>query len=105
MQVFKEMTVTRRGQIRNISPEDWPAITEIINKTWQDYEFYEPMTAEGFNELIHRTPEYNNGSIWTITSRVNNATGLNPGGGPLKSVGTSVKTVKSTNTNMKATAR
>jgi GNAT superfamily N-acetyltransferase len=57
--VFKEMDIAHTGAIRHMVPEDLPGVVSLINDTWKEYEFYEPMTAEEFNQLIARTPAYN----------------------------------------------
>jgi GNAT superfamily N-acetyltransferase len=64
--VFKEMAITPGGKIRNIASEDWPAVAELVNCTWQGYDFYEPMTAEGFHKIMMRTPEYSNNNIFIL---------------------------------------
>jgi len=64
--VFKEMAFTYKGNIRNIVPEDLPAVSKLTNDTWRGYELYEPMTAEEFNRLIKRTPEYDHNNIFVL---------------------------------------
>jgi GNAT superfamily N-acetyltransferase len=64
--VFKEMAIAHTGNIRHMVPEDVPGIVSLINDTWQEYEFYEPMTTEEFNRLIVRTPEYNYDNIFLL---------------------------------------
>jgi GNAT superfamily N-acetyltransferase len=56
--VFREMEVRADGEVRAILPEDLSAVTTLINDTWRDYEFYEPLTDEDLDELIARVPGY-----------------------------------------------
>jgi GNAT superfamily N-acetyltransferase len=64
--VFKEMALAHTGKIRHMVPEDVPMVVSLINDTWKEHEFYEPMTTEEFNRLIARTPEYNYDNIFLL---------------------------------------
>ena len=64
--VFKEMAIAHKGNIRHMVPEDVPEVVSLVNDTWKEYEFYEPMTAEEFNRLIERTPEYSNENVFLL---------------------------------------
>lgn len=64
--VFKEMAITHKGNIRNMVPEDLPAVAKLVNDTWRGYEFYEPMTDEDFNKLIARTPAYDYENVFLL---------------------------------------
>lgn len=56
--VYKEMKVRQEGTVRMMSVNDLPAVSRLLNNTWQEYELYEPVTAESLNEIIERIPEY-----------------------------------------------
>jgi len=64
--VFKEMDINHKGNIRSISNEDLPAVADLLNNTWQEYEFYEPMTGEELDKVIKRIPGYNINNIFIL---------------------------------------
>lgn len=64
--VFKEMALTHTESIRHMMPEDVPGVVSLMNDTWKEHEFYEPVTTEEFNRLIERTPEYHYDNIFLL---------------------------------------
>lgn len=62
--VYKEMKVNHTGNIRTMTPDDLPAVSQLLNETWQEYELYEPTTVESLNELIERMPGYSLDNIY-----------------------------------------
>jgi GNAT superfamily N-acetyltransferase len=64
--VFQEMTTTQRGNIRPMVLEDLPTVTEVVNGTWKEYDFYEQITAEDLSRLIARIPEYHYEDIYVL---------------------------------------
>lgn len=56
--IYKKMDVASRGNIRPIAKEDLDAVAKLMNDTWQGYELYEPISAEGLAVFIHRIPAY-----------------------------------------------
>lgn len=56
--VFKEMNVQSFGRIRTIEETDLETVVDLLNKTWQGYELYEPITTNSLLQFIHRTPGY-----------------------------------------------
>ena len=56
--VYKEMEVPSKGKIRSMVREDLDAVAKLMNDTWQDYELYEPTSAEGLAAFIQRIPGY-----------------------------------------------
>lgn len=64
--VYKEMDTKNRGRVRLIVPEDLPAVANLVNETWQDYELHEPMTADSLARLVARTPAYSYDNILVL---------------------------------------
>lgn len=56
--IYKEMDVPSRGKTRPIAQEDLDAVAKLMNDTWQGYELYEPISAEGLAAFIQRIPAY-----------------------------------------------
>ena len=49
--VYKEMDTTSSGRIRAIVPEALDPVADLLNKTWQSYELYEPVSAATCSRL------------------------------------------------------
>jgi GNAT superfamily N-acetyltransferase len=64
--VFREMEVRADGEVRTILPGDLPAVAALINDTWRDYEFYEPLTAEDLDARIARVPGYSYDNLFVL---------------------------------------
>ena len=64
--VFTEMSIESKAGIRLISSDDLNAVSELINKTWEGYELYEPVSAETFAEQVNRTPAYSFDNIFVL---------------------------------------
>jgi hypothetical protein len=56
--VFRELKVRADGEVRTVTPGDLANVAALINDTWRDYEFYEPLTAKSLDELVGRVPGY-----------------------------------------------
>jgi GNAT superfamily N-acetyltransferase len=56
--VFKKMELRLKHAIRPITAEDLEPVAELLNKTWQDFELYEPQSTVGLSQFISRTPAY-----------------------------------------------
>ncbi len=56
--VRKEMDVPSRGKVRSVTPDDMATVAGLLNKTWEDFEMYEPTSAEALAHFISRTPAY-----------------------------------------------
>jgi GNAT superfamily N-acetyltransferase len=56
--VFKEMPIPPPGTIRALAYEDLNPVAELLNKTWQGNDLYEPRSGEGLARFIERTPAY-----------------------------------------------
>lgn len=56
--IYKEMKVGSHGKVRPIMSEDLPAVSELINRTWRDYDLYGTTSAEALAQFINRTPGY-----------------------------------------------
>jgi GNAT superfamily N-acetyltransferase len=56
--IYKEMKIGSYGKVRPMMPEDLPAASELINKTWRDYDLYGATSAEALAQFINRTPGY-----------------------------------------------
>jgi GNAT superfamily N-acetyltransferase len=57
--VYKEMPVESVYKTKTAEIDDLPDIASLVNETWQDYELYEPKSADGLQQFITRTPGYN----------------------------------------------
>lgn len=64
--VFKDMPIESGYEIRTATEDDLPAVASLINETWQDYELYEPKSAEGIVHFITRTPGYDFSNLFLI---------------------------------------
>lgn len=57
--IYKKMNTPCEKHVRPAQPEDLNALAALANKTWQDFEFYEPLSAEALSASVSRTPGYN----------------------------------------------
>jgi hypothetical protein len=64
--VYKEMDVRCKWTVRQIRPEDLPAVAEVLNETWQGFELYAPTSAEGLKQFISRTPRYDYNNLLVL---------------------------------------
>lgn len=64
--VFKEMALPSQSNIRSVIPEDLPAVANLLNTTWQGYDFPEPVTAESLERLLRTMPEYGYESVFVL---------------------------------------
>lgn len=53
--VYKRMETQK---VRTITKEDLPAVAELLNNTWQNYNLYTPVTPEGLAQFVTHTPGY-----------------------------------------------
>jgi len=52
------MSTASEKHVRPARPEDLDRLAALANKPWQNYEMYEPLTAEVLSASIKRTPGY-----------------------------------------------
>ena len=64
--VRKEMNVPSMGRIRPVISGDMATVAELLNETWQGFEFYEPTSAEALTQFINRTPAYSSDSLLVL---------------------------------------
>ena len=64
--VRKEMEVSSTGRIRPVTSEDMAAVAELLNKTWQGFELYEPTSAQSMAQFISRTPAYSSDNLLVL---------------------------------------
>jgi GNAT superfamily N-acetyltransferase len=64
--VNQEMDVGSEAKVRPITQDDLDDVASLVNETWQDYELYEPMTAESLASLVKRTPVYSFNDIFVL---------------------------------------
>lgn len=57
--IYKKMDTTSGKNVRTARPEDIDRLAELFNKTWQNFELYEPLSAEELSASLERTPGYN----------------------------------------------
>jgi len=56
--VFKQKSVPDTGKVRPITPEDFPAVADLLNETWQGHQLYEPTSPDALAQFIHRMPVF-----------------------------------------------
>ena len=66
LSVFKEMDVRPFGRIRAATVNDLDAVADLLNRTWQGYELYEPASAIGLLQFIARTPAYDFHNLFVL---------------------------------------
>jgi len=64
--VNKEMDTSGDARVRPITSKDLPAVAELVNKTWEGYQLYEPLTADSLSHLVMRTPIYTYNDILVL---------------------------------------
>jgi GNAT superfamily N-acetyltransferase len=64
--IRKEMSVPSMGRIRPITSKDLVTVAELLNETWQGFEFYESTSAESLAQFINRTPAYSYESLLVL---------------------------------------
>ena len=64
--VRKEMNVPSMGRIRPVISGDMATVAELLNETWQGFEFYEPTSAEALTQFINRTPAYSSDNLLVL---------------------------------------
>jgi GNAT superfamily N-acetyltransferase len=67
--VLKEMDVPSEGKIRPVQSQDLANVADLLNKTWQGRELYEPTTAEKLAQFIHRTPAFSHESLLILEDK------------------------------------
>ncbi|MBU1695542.1 MAG: GNAT family N-acetyltransferase, partial [Proteobacteria bacterium] len=61
--IYKKMNTATEKQVRAAREEDLGALVALANKTWQNYEMHEPLSAEVLSSSIKRTPGYDIGNF------------------------------------------
>lgn len=69
LSVYKEMNTNFNGKVRPAQPEDLTELAELLNETWQNYELYEPTSAEGLSQFISRTPGFSFDNLFILENR------------------------------------
>jgi GNAT superfamily N-acetyltransferase len=69
LSVYKEMVTASGGIVRPAQPEDLATLAELLNETWQDFELYEPASAERLSQSISRTPGYSFDNLLVLEER------------------------------------
>ncbi|MFQ6116789.1 MAG: GNAT family N-acetyltransferase [Candidatus Bipolaricaulia bacterium] len=64
--IYREMGLATEGEVRPITSEDLGAVAELLNGTWQDYNLYEPTSAEVLTKFIERTPAYGFDNLFVL---------------------------------------
>lgn len=64
--VFQKMAVPFNERIRLAKPEDYSAIANLLNKTWQEHEICEPVTTQALERLITGTPGYSHENMFVL---------------------------------------
>jgi hypothetical protein len=52
--------------VRTAEPADYPAVAELLNRTWLGHELYEPLSAHGLAQLVERLPEFDPADVWVL---------------------------------------
>jgi GNAT superfamily N-acetyltransferase len=64
--IYKKIDVAHQGTIRQIGPEEWSKVSDLLNDTWQDYDLVEPISAEALTQFVNRTPAYNLNNLFVV---------------------------------------
>ncbi len=64
--VRKEMNVPSMGRIRPVTSKDLATVAELLNETWQGFEFHESTSAEALAQFINRTPAYSSDNLLVL---------------------------------------
>jgi N-acetylglutamate synthase-like GNAT family acetyltransferase len=67
--IRKEIRLSSMGRIRPITSRDLATVAELLNETWQGFEFYESTSAEALAQFINRTPAYSFDSLLVLEDR------------------------------------
>jgi GNAT superfamily N-acetyltransferase len=67
--IRKEMSVPSMGRIRPVTSKDLATVAELLNETWQGFEFYESTSAEALAQFINRTPAYSSDSLLVLENQ------------------------------------
>lgn len=67
--VRKEMKVVSEGKVRPVQTQDLAKVAELLNKTWQGRELYEPASAETLAQFILRTPAFSNDNLLVLEEK------------------------------------
>jgi GNAT superfamily N-acetyltransferase len=67
--VRKEMGIPSIERIRPITSKDLSTVAELLNETWQGFEFYESTSAEALAQFIIRTPAYSFDSLLVLEDK------------------------------------
>ncbi len=60
------MSTDTEKHVRSARPEDLDKLAALANKTWQNYEMHEPLTAEVLSASINRTPAYDLNNFFVL---------------------------------------
>jgi hypothetical protein len=66
MAVYKKFDIPDHAGIRNASEADLPQIAELLKRTWQNYELWEPCDARTLADYIRRVPEYDYENLFVL---------------------------------------
>ena len=66
MPVYKKMDTGKSYSIRPITSKDLPLVAELLNKTWENFELYEPQSTAGLSRFISRTPAFEFENIFVL---------------------------------------
>ncbi|MFC1834348.1 GNAT family N-acetyltransferase [Thermodesulfobacteriota bacterium] len=64
--VHEPMEVSDEAGVRNLSRRDLPDVSRLINETWQDFDLYEPVSAETLARLVEHTPGYGLNTLFVL---------------------------------------
>jgi hypothetical protein len=67
--VQREMKVPSHGEIRAVEPGELANVADLLNRTWQGRELYEPNTAETLAQFIHRTPAFSHDNLQVLEDK------------------------------------
>ena len=67
--VRKEMDLHSEGEVRPVQVQDFVQVAELLNRTWQGRELYEPVSAETLAKFIHRTPAFSQDNLLVIEDK------------------------------------
>jgi L-amino acid N-acyltransferase YncA len=63
---YRPVRVPAHGSIRSARAADYPAVAELLNRTWGRHELYEPISTRGLAELVERLPEFDPADLWVL---------------------------------------
>lgn len=64
--VYRRMAEPEAGTMRPARPEDLEGLARLQNRTWEDFDFHQPVSGQGLAAFLERTPGHGLGQMLVL---------------------------------------